>query len=83
LKNRIARKKEGIIRVREAAGGAPFPIRDVGARVNYREPRVALDKSEGVVKGKLLPSVFLAPLVSPEKVEDQGSGNLTLNHLRW
>jgi hypothetical protein len=50
--------------------------------VNYREPRVALDKSEGVVKGKLLPSVFLAPLVSPEKVEDQGSGNLTLNHLR-
>ena len=41
---------------------------------------VPLDKSEGSVKDELLLSVFLAPLFSPEKVEDQDSGNLTLNH---
>ena len=39
-----------------------------------------LDKNEGGVKGKLLPAAFLAPLFLPERVEDQGSGNLTLNH---
>jgi hypothetical protein len=43
---------------------------------------VPLDKSEGCVKSKLLLAVFLSPLVWPEKeVEDQGSGNLTLNHV--
>jgi hypothetical protein len=41
---------------------------------------VALDKSEGGVKDKLLLSVFFAPLLSPERVEDQDSGILTLNH---
>jgi hypothetical protein len=41
---------------------------------------LALDKNEGGVKDKLLLSVFLAPLFSPERFEDQDSGNLTLNH---
>jgi hypothetical protein len=44
---------------------------------------VAIDKSEGGVKHKSILPVFFAPLVLPEKVEDQDSGNLTLNHLRW
>jgi hypothetical protein len=41
---------------------------------------VALDKREGSVKGKLILCSAGAPLALPEKVEDQGSGNLTLNH---
>jgi hypothetical protein len=44
---------------------------------------VALDKNEGGVKHKRIPPVFLAPFVLPERFEDQDSGNLTLNHLRW
>src|SRR6266478_8450086 len=43
--------------------------------------RVALDKREGSVKGKVVLCSAGAPLRLPEKVEDQGSGNLTLNHL--
>jgi hypothetical protein len=43
---------------------------------------VALDKSEGGVKDKTILPVFLAPFFARE-VEDQDSGNLTLNHLRW
>jgi len=43
--------------------------------------RVALDKREGSVKGKVVRCSAGAPLRLPEKVEDQGSGNLTLNHL--
>ncbi len=39
-----------------------------------------IDKNEGGVKDELVPAVFLAPFFSPEKVEDQDSGNLTLNH---
>ena len=42
--------------------------------------RVALDKREGSVKGKIVLCSAGAPLRLPEKVEDQGSGNLTLNH---
>jgi hypothetical protein len=42
---------------------------------------VALDKREGSVKGKVILCGAGAPLRLPEKVEDQGSGNLTLNHL--
>jgi len=38
---------------------------------------VPLDKSEGVVKDKLVLGGARAPLSSPEKVEDQDSGNLT------
>jgi hypothetical protein len=41
--------------------------------------RVPLDKSEGAVKDKDLPSVFLTVCFARE-VEDQDSGNLTLNH---
>jgi hypothetical protein len=40
---------------------------------------VPLDKSEGGVKDKNILPVFLAPLFARE-VEDQDSGNLTLNH---
>ena len=40
-----------------------------------------LDKREGSVKGKVILCGVGAPLRLPEKVEDQGSGNLTLNHL--
>jgi hypothetical protein len=40
---------------------------------------VPLDKSEGFVKSTLLPSGFVTAF-SPERVEDQDSGNLTLNH---
>jgi len=36
---------------------------------------------EGSVKGKVILCSAGAPLRLPEKVEDQGSGNLTLNHL--
>ncbi len=43
--------------------------------------RVPLDKREGSVKGKVILCGAGAPLRLPEKVEDQGSGNLTLNHL--
>src|SRR5258708_40005134 len=43
--------------------------------------RVPLDKREGSVKGKVVLCSAEAPLALPEKVEDQGSGNLTLNHL--
>jgi hypothetical protein len=42
---------------------------------------VPLDKREGSVKGKVVLYGAGAPLRLPEKVEDQGSGNLTLNHL--
>src|ERR1700694_16543 len=45
--------------------------------------RVALDKREGSVKDKVILCSAGAPLALPEKVEDQGSGNLTLNHFRW
>jgi hypothetical protein len=48
---------------------------DLGIRLR----REALDKSEGGVKDKSILSVFLAPFFSRE-VEDQDSGNLTLNH---
>ena len=40
-----------------------------------------LDKREGSVKGEIVLCSTGAPLALPEKVEDQGSGNLTLNHL--
>ncbi len=43
--------------------------------------RVPLDKSEGAVKDKILLGGALSTAFLPEKVEDQGSGNLTLNHL--
>jgi hypothetical protein len=42
--------------------------------------RVALDKSEGVVKDTRMQSGVGASQRVPEKVEDQDSGNLTLNH---
>ena len=42
--------------------------------------RVALDKSEGVVEDTRLQSGVGASQRVPEKVEDQDSGNLTLNH---
>jgi hypothetical protein len=35
---------------------------------------VPLDKNEGGVKDKTIPSVFLAPPFLPERVEDQDSG---------
>jgi len=41
---------------------------------------VPLDKSEGSVKGIVILGGVQAPLGLPEKVEDQDSGNLTLNH---
>jgi hypothetical protein len=41
---------------------------------------VPLDKSEGGVEDKNILLVFLAPFVLPERVEDQDSGNLTLDH---
>ena len=56
---------------------------DVAPAAYSSLPRVPLDKSEGCVKHKSILPVFFAPLVLPEKVEDQDSGNLTLNHLRW
>jgi len=42
--------------------------------------RLALDKSEGVVKDTRMQSGVGASQRVPEKVEDQDSGNLTLNH---
>jgi hypothetical protein len=41
--------------------------------------RVAIDKTEGVVKAESSCAVFLAPCRS-QRVEDQNTGNLTLNH---
>ena len=46
----------------------------------FAKGRVPLDKREGSVKGKVILCSAEAPLRLPEKVEDQGSGNLTLNH---
>jgi hypothetical protein len=42
--------------------------------------RMALDKSEGVVKHRDFPCGVLHRQRQPDKVEDQGSGYLTLNH---
>jgi hypothetical protein len=39
---------------------------------------VPLDKNEGGVKHKRIPSVFGTVFLPPEKAEDQDSGNLTL-----
>jgi hypothetical protein len=41
---------------------------------------VALDKSEGIVKGTLLLAVRERRRGSPEKVEDQDPGTSRLNH---
>jgi len=41
-----------------------------------------LDKSEGVVKANFSRRCFVTVSFARE-VEDQDSGNLTLNHLRW
>jgi hypothetical protein len=43
---------------------------------------VRLDKSEGGVKDKNVLGSAEALLALPERLKDQGSGNLTLNHLR-
>ena len=48
--------------------------------LDFTGARVPLDKSEGVVKAQLFGAVLRAPLWLPEMVEDQDSGNLTVNH---
>ena len=42
--------------------------------------RVPLDKSEGSVKSKVVLGSAWAPLVLPERVEDQDSGTSRCNH---
>ena len=45
--------------------------------------RVPLDKREGSVKDKRILCSAGHRFSCQREVEDQGSGNLTLNHLRW
>ena len=62
-----------------AVGGKPFAkLYRFLERHAFREG--ALDKREGSVKSIVILCSAGAPLRLPEKVEDQGSGNLTLNH---
>src|SRR3990172_8046406 len=64
-----------------------FPSQPLAARTGGPEASgkevfgwwVPLDKSEGVVKAKFCLAVFFAPHGS-QRVEDEDSGNLTVNH---